>query len=504
MGRAKIEIERRIFGQQLDHFGNEKDQTEFKQVYYVDSQYYRIGGPVLLFSVGEREARQSDIEDGWVSELARQTHGLAVLLEQRFYGNSVPGDLDNNTYNLLQFLTIDQMMADIKQFIDNAELPELQQFQEKNTHAKDNAPWVLIGGSFAGNLMAWTKQKYPDIKAFVIASSAPMIVTDGYWEFDKMVAQRLPCANQLSQAIQELDYELDSGNQTTFEAIKRRFGLEQIQNKDIFVSALSIQASSLIQAPAEQQALDRIESFCHDLTTKSLAHVTREYSIWHRILPLAECPEGGDRSWFWQQCLELGMWQTAPPKSNHVQFRHRMRSQRLTTEYFQSQCRKCLPASQNEWAETHRLQFREFAETALTSYISAATASKESSSVLFTVGELDPWRYLTIDAQYPMLSSSHLLVIPGASHAEDLLAPVSSDNDRDNNEDDERPAIRDARFRMIDAVKQWIREPQNRLRRMPSVVRRNKQKTNSGNTIYNTHRSAIVASLSPLLTLLAI
>ncbi|KAJ2554928.1 hypothetical protein EV175_002427, partial [Coemansia sp. RSA 1933] len=304
-------------------------------------------------------AVESDIEDGWIDVLARETHGLIVLLELRFFGNSVPeaaggggsGDISSDIpSDILRFLTVMQMMADIRRFIRHVQLPDVYQY--KNGRKRD-VPWVLVGGSFAGSLMAWTKGQYPDTKMFVVASSAPMIVKDRYFEFDEMVARRLPCAHNLSQAVQQLDNELDNGDDKTFAAIKRRFGLEEISSIELFVATLAIQASLLAQAPARQNTLNQINDYCDSLAAK------------------------------------------------------------------------CFPESQSNWTGEEKQAFRLFAQRTLESFAENGIAD----DMVFTVGELDPWRYLTLDAQFQTPNrSSRIIVIPGASHVEDLLGPVDGDS----------------------------------------------------------------------------
>ncbi|KAJ2656418.1 hypothetical protein IWW48_005039 [Coemansia sp. RSA 1200] len=253
--------------------------------YYVQNQYYRAGGPVSLYSIGERAATDADIEDGWINVLARQTHGLVVLLELRFYGDSMPATTSggNGTstseHEFLMFLTVEQMMADIRRFIQYAPLSDVVQYTRGAKGRTEDLPWIFVGGSFAGSLMAWTKHQYPDIGALVVASSAPVIVKDGYWEFDKMIARRLP------------------------------------------------------------------------------------------PLPRLGCPNGDDR-----------------------------------------------------------LSFRAFAQNALKWFSEESNAG----NMIFTVGELDPWRYLALDARFPELRASTVIVIPGASHAEDLLDPLNEDDDADS------------------------------------------------------------------------
>ncbi|KAJ1962999.1 hypothetical protein GGI12_002307 [Dipsacomyces acuminosporus] len=340
--------------------------------------------------------------------------------QQRFYGSSKP-DTTSNLDDVLKYLTVEQMMSDIYRFVNAVDIPELHK-------QKRNVSWVLVGGSFAGSLMAWTKYKYRDLDVAVIASSAPMQIKDGYWEFDKVVMQRLPCAASVSHAVQEVDEVLRSQNITQIGSLKRDFGLGSIRSTEDFASALTVQISSMMQKPAATEDIqDQIHDFCAHFTQQQqpnghfsleqLQSATRQFIQTQGALSPDSCPKGDDLVWFWQQCTELGLWQTAPPASSHWS-QHRLRSEHLSVGYFQSECRRCIPEStSNSIAESKR-EFRSFAAHALDSYL----AENESGSTLFTVGELDPWRYLAVPVDNRSNSSSNnILVIRGASHAEDLI-----------------------------------------------------------------------------------
>ncbi|KAJ2817197.1 hypothetical protein FBU31_006307, partial [Coemansia sp. 'formosensis'] len=134
------EIQERAILQPLDHFsGSLSAESQFLQRCFVSDQYYRPGGPILIYSVGERTAQASDLSDGWISELARETGGLALLLEQRFYGNSIPDPAHSNGTDVWQYLSVEQMMADIRRFAE--------QIKRMAPFRHGRAPVVLVGGS---------------------------------------------------------------------------------------------------------------------------------------------------------------------------------------------------------------------------------------------------------------------------------------------------------------------------------------------------------------------
>ncbi|ORX69527.1 hypothetical protein DL89DRAFT_223785, partial [Linderina pennispora] len=195
--------------QPIDHFA--QHSANFSQKYLVDSQYYRPPGPILLYLAGERAISSADLETTGLVDLAQATHAMIVVLESRFFGESVP-NAD------MEFLSVEQMLADVRRFVQHSD------------YSSPEAHWVVIGASFAGSLAAWTKFQYPELNLGVIASSAPMVVKDAYWEFDRAVAERLPCAAQLATAVEEVDRILDSRNRTRIMQLKRLFGLAQLRD----------------------------------------------------------------------------------------------------------------------------------------------------------------------------------------------------------------------------------------------------------------------------------
>ncbi|KAJ1726664.1 hypothetical protein LPJ61_005035, partial [Coemansia biformis] len=381
------ETTRHVYHQPLDHFAPGGGGGTVPQTYFVNSDHFN-GGPVILYSVGERGAQATDIEDSLVYDMARQTQAVVVLLEQRFYGASQPNGPDQ-----LQFLSVEQMMGDIYRFATLANV---------TGDGRTRRPWVLVGGSFAGSLAAWTGHAYPALGAMVVASSAPMRLVDGYWGFDEAAAQRIPCAPALSQAVRRIDRELDSGDDMRVRTIKRLFGLSPAQSAEELAGVLTVRLAELAPSPVGPAADEEIGDFCHELSSGppavALARITRGLVGGPRAT--AECPGGDERAWLWLQCTQIGLWQTAPPVADRVRFAHRLRSRRLTVAYFDGVCRRCFPGFR-----PRRQEFRGFADRARRAY------EGDTRSAVFSVGELDPWRPLAVGGAW---------VIAGAAHAQDL------------------------------------------------------------------------------------
>ncbi|KAG0033032.1 Thymus-specific serine protease [Podila clonocystis] len=96
------------FHQILNHFqepssalGGESEgrppQVAFRQYYHVSSEFYKPGGPIILWIPGESPLHSLFLRRGLAYELANATSGLLVALEHRFYGNSIPRYQDSLT-----------------------------------------------------------------------------------------------------------------------------------------------------------------------------------------------------------------------------------------------------------------------------------------------------------------------------------------------------------------------------------------------------------------------
>ena len=62
----------------------------FPQRYWIDTSYYKPGGPVIVLDAGESdgEERLPFLETGIVKYLAEATSGVGIILEHRYYGQS--------------------------------------------------------------------------------------------------------------------------------------------------------------------------------------------------------------------------------------------------------------------------------------------------------------------------------------------------------------------------------------------------------------------------------
>ena len=85
--------------------------------------------------------------------IAQELEGATVSLEHRYFGESQP--YDNLSTDNLKYHTIQQAIDDLDYFAYNVKLP-----MPNGDHVTPHeAPWILLGCSYAGALTSFTKVK---------------------------------------------------------------------------------------------------------------------------------------------------------------------------------------------------------------------------------------------------------------------------------------------------------------------------------------------------------
>ncbi|CAG4954229.1 unnamed protein product [Colias eurytheme] len=139
--------------------------------YFSTLQYFRQNGPIFIYLGGEGVADPVHLQIGVIQELAQETGGAMFMTEHRYYGLSKPFP-NLNTENL-KWLSSAQALADIAKLI---------------TYIKSDPKFmrskvVLIGGSYAGNLAAWMRLKFPNLVDAAYASSSPVLAKKDFYEY---------------------------------------------------------------------------------------------------------------------------------------------------------------------------------------------------------------------------------------------------------------------------------------------------------------------------------
>lgn len=113
---------------------------------------------------GQTEIHESVLWNSYPVDIARSLNGYVFVLEHRYYGGSIP--VDDLSLGNLQWLNIEQSLADISIFVDFVRHQIVQNSRSKI---------VLIGGRYGGTLAVWFQQLYPGKVSGIWASSAPLL-----------------------------------------------------------------------------------------------------------------------------------------------------------------------------------------------------------------------------------------------------------------------------------------------------------------------------------------
>ncbi|ERS94874.1 hypothetical protein HMPREF1624_08772 [Sporothrix schenckii ATCC 58251] len=193
----------------VDHFHNDSRYAPhvndtFPLRYWFDASAYQPGGPVIVLAAGETNGanRLPFLQKGIAARLAQATHGLAVVLEHRYYGESVP--YGNLSTAALRFLHTDQAMADTAYFATHVVFPGLE---DEDLMPHVGAPWIVYGGSYAGVFAAFLRVLYPDVFWGAISSSGVTVAIHDYWQYYE--AQRLFGPQECVQRTQKLLHVAD-------------------------------------------------------------------------------------------------------------------------------------------------------------------------------------------------------------------------------------------------------------------------------------------------------
>lgn len=82
----------------------------------------------------------------------------------------------------LKYLSVDQSLADLAHFIINL---------TSNEVLNATGGVIMVGGSYAGTMVTWFRQKYPHLVNGVWASSAPLHAKVDFFEYKEVVGKSI-------------------------------------------------------------------------------------------------------------------------------------------------------------------------------------------------------------------------------------------------------------------------------------------------------------------------
>jgi hypothetical protein len=485
----------------VDHFHNDSmyaphSNETFNLRYWLDTTYYKPGGPVIVLAGGETSGadRIPFMQKGILAILAKATNGLSVILEHRYYGESkLFPDYSTET---LRFLTTHQALADTAYFAENVQFP-LTWLEGSGAGKPDlhpsKTPWILYGGSYAGGFVAFARKLYPDLFWGAIASSGVTAAISDYWSYFE--AHRLfgprECVNTTQALLDVVDgIVLDRPDSADVDTLKDLFGLANLTHVEDFVAAIADGVGGWQSRNWDPAVSGKgYERFCAALVNKTLGYPEMEahrstaealfraagqdclipqftthflnWAGWSRATHKCAAPNTQDqcfglneadfwtdtsteeRLWFYQVCTQWGYFQAADTTPEDIR---PVVSRALTLEWTKLPCRLAfdLPGEPdveaiNQWGGLD------------ISYPRLA----------FVDGEADPWRSATPHAigarDRESTASEPFILIPGAVHHWDENGLF----DNETTADLPPKAVKGAQDAEVTFVKVWLSEWQS-------------------------------------------
>jgi len=130
---------------------------------------------VFLYICGEWTCAPPSVEHSNAFQLGAKLGAKLVVHEHRYYGESQPFTDEQGGWSVenLQWLNVNQSLADIAHFIDAV-----------NANMTQKHKWVIIGGSYPGAMSAWFRSKYPNHVAAAWSSSGVIHAIEEYTRYD--------------------------------------------------------------------------------------------------------------------------------------------------------------------------------------------------------------------------------------------------------------------------------------------------------------------------------
>ncbi|OBZ72031.1 putative serine protease EDA2 [Grifola frondosa] len=456
------------FTQPLDHFTD--TGFTWNQRYWVSTRHYKQGGPVVVFEAGEGpgDVRIPILDTGIVNILTNATGGLGIILEHRYYGESVP--VQNFTTDSLRWLNNEQAAADSAYFMSHVKFEGIP-----HDLTAPGTPWIYYGGSYGGARAAHMRVLYPNVTFGAIASSGVTHATLDDWRYYDIIRQYAPsdCMAQVVKSIVEFDDLI--ANPSTHHAVKALFGLPNVTHDADVASILSAPLGAW-QDTNWDPAVSTTDfaTFCNALGTPdsktistsqgiTVSSALANYATYINETFASDCPAPATqdecfgtydasayqatdlsqtwRLWTFQVCTQWGFFSTPPPDPS----RPRIISRLITEEYSSMICRLAYPPGKF---------FQVPPQPNITAVNALGGYNIAADRLAIIDGQADPWRGDTPHSPEAKNRTDTIIrpfkLIPGAVHHwdENGLADPSA----------EPPAIHTIHQQEIEFVKAWLQD----------------------------------------------
>ena len=308
----------------------------FRQRWFVDyTGWNKPGGKqnlAIIYIPGEGPCTSS--LTGYARRWAVETGAVMVSLENRWYGQSMPGPLTDKAL-LKATLSVDIALSDLSVF--------MKYFAEQVLR-QPGVTWLAVGGSYSGALSAWMRQSYPNQVKASWSSSGVVHPTFDFNEYDGHVSQMLStkCYKAIKDAYNEFERRYDDDAQR--DDVMALLQVPAFFTKRDIAFALADQGAGMVQygrrtlmcnyllpegattASPLQRYVEMANYFFGPQPFSGCGYSTMCMS---NVKYAAQWAQQG-MSWMYQVCSEMGWFQNGYPFS--------LRSEIVSTEYMVDQC----------------------------------------------------------------------------------------------------------------------------------------------------------------------
>lgn len=485
------------FTQPIDH--SNPELGTWQQLYCVNpAKWGGPGSPVVLMTPGETpiwgsitpSRGYSFLDNTTMTGLYAQAIGAAtVVIEHRYFGGSSPYDgFDAET---LQYLTMDQAAMDMVNFAQNVVFP----FEDGKTSVATKVPWVWFGTSYAATLGSWIEHTYPGVfYAFHLSSAIVQANTENWYYYDTIrkgidsYRGDTRCTVALNEVSEYVDkYLLASNrNETEVQALKLLFGASFPIEDDDFAYAIATPFRYWQETNGYRDILEMCDAIVGSNESEendvlgtvpgsvgnyaayfrmNFRQSTCEYlNTWGQEDPLwclnthyewnpyfiARTLGNPWRTWYWFLCNEpIASWATGAPKESLS-----MVSRKIDAQYWQRQCELHFPATHGEKYGSAK------GKTPTTLNEETGGWLRNSTRVIWTSGEFDPWRGTSMSSEIrtggvlQSTDSVSVFLIKNAVHGDDAFTTraLGNLNIKPN------PEVVKVQEQSVLIVKKWVAE----------------------------------------------
>jgi lysosomal Pro-X carboxypeptidase len=440
--------DRLFITQPTDH--NDSSIGEFQVKYYVCARDYRVGGPMFFYTGNEAPVELYLNNTGFMYENASEFGALLVFAEHRYYGASQPFPACDPGH--MQYLTADQAMKDYARLIE---------FLRSN-YSTQSA--ITFGGSYGGMLSAYMRMEYPNLVQGSIAASAPvfsLIHLDprpNAFGFNEAIASAAGprCASQLKEAYKAV-YDLSRYDLGTLG--KKFTTCTDLSTTNIskFIDYLSEPWGDLamgdypfasnyitggesgadapfLPAYPLQVACNQMDAYSDQLEGLREAigvyyNASGTLSCFFEQTDAVQTESTSCGSWEYQYCAEFMMPFSSGSESD---FFYPLRPFREDNAV--KSCQVKYPGLKVDM-DTAAVRYGGYAAVA------------ETSNILFTNGDLDPWAAWGVDCNVHACGTDVTSrLIHGGAHHLDLMFSTEDDPE----------SVKDVREKAREAIRRWI------------------------------------------------